>query len=62
VYQEQVLKNCKALAEALTSLGYNIVSGGTDNHLILVDIKATKVSCSSSLELFTFFFEKERLI
>ena len=38
-YQTQVVKNAKALAEAFTSRGYNIVSGGTDNHLILVDLR-----------------------
>ncbi len=39
-YQEQVLKNAKALAEALTEKGFRLVSGGTDNHLILIDVKA----------------------
>ncbi len=38
-YQTQVVKNAKALAEAFTSRGYKIVSGGTDNHLILVDLR-----------------------
>ena len=38
-YQEIVLKNASAFAEKLTELGYNIVSGGTSNHLILVDLK-----------------------
>ena len=37
-YASQVIKNCKALADELMKLGYNLVSGGTDNHLILVDI------------------------
>lgn len=37
-YQKNVIKNAKALAQELTNLGYHIVSGGTDNHLILVDI------------------------
>ena len=41
VYQEQVLKNIKALAVTLESEGFHIVSGGTDNHLILVDVKST---------------------
>ena len=40
-YQEQVLKNIKALAETLADEGFHIVSGGTDNHLILVDVKST---------------------
>ena len=38
-YQTQVVKNAKALAEAFVSRGYNIISGGTDNHLILVDLR-----------------------
>ena len=37
LYQEQVLKNIKALANILISKGIKIISGGTDNHLILVD-------------------------
>ena len=37
-YAKQVVLNCKALASELNKLGYNLVSGGTDNHLILVDI------------------------
>lgn len=37
-YMEQVLKNTSALAEELTKRGYRLVSGGTDNHLILVDL------------------------
>ena len=39
-YQEQVLKNIKILARTLESEGFHIVSGGTDNHLILVDVKS----------------------
>jgi len=38
-YQRQVLKNSKKLGEVLTSMGYKLVSGGTDNHLILVDLR-----------------------
>ena len=37
-YAKQVVLNCRALASELSKLGYNLVSGGTDNHLILVDI------------------------
>ncbi|TSC90837.1 MAG: glycine hydroxymethyltransferase [Parcubacteria group bacterium Gr01-1014_2] len=37
-YAEQVVKNAKVLAEELKSLGFKIVTGGTDNHLILVDV------------------------
>lgn len=38
VYQAQVLANAKVLAEELSSAGFRIVSGGTDNHLMLVDV------------------------
>ncbi len=38
-YQQAVLDNARALADALTSRGYRIVSGGTDNHLLLVDLR-----------------------
>mmetsp|Transcript_7082 Transcript_7082/g.9190 ORF Transcript_7082/g.9190 Transcript_7082/m.9190 type:complete len:505 (-) Transcript_7082:40-1554(-) len=41
-YQKQVLKNSKRLADELMSLGYSLVSGGTDNHLVLVDLKSSK--------------------
>ena len=37
-YQKQILANAQALARALTSSGYRLVSGGTDNHLMLVDV------------------------
>lgn len=39
-YQKQVLKNAKALAEALVKRGFGVVSGGTDNHLMLVDLRS----------------------
>ncbi|MEQ2239708.1 Serine hydroxymethyltransferase, cytosolic [Ilyodon furcidens] len=38
-YQLQVLANCKALSSALINLGYKIVTGGSDNHLILLDLR-----------------------
>jgi len=38
-YQEQVAKNAKALAESLVENGFRLVSGGTDNHLMLVDLR-----------------------
>jgi glycine hydroxymethyltransferase len=38
-YAKQVVRNAKALAEALMQKGYRIVSGGTDNHLMLVDLR-----------------------
>jgi glycine hydroxymethyltransferase len=43
VYQEQVLKNSKAMANRLLELGYQVVSGGTDNHLVLVDLRPKKL-------------------
>lgn len=38
-YQNQILKNTKKLAEVLLERGYQLVSGGTDNHLLLVDLR-----------------------
>ncbi len=43
-YAEQIVKNCKALAAELTILGYDLISGGTDNHLILIDLKNREVN------------------
>ena len=43
-YQEQVLKNAKVMAEAMIARGYHIVSGGTDNHLILVSLLAQDIT------------------
>lgn len=37
-YQTQIVKNCKALAETLRNKGFNMVTGGTDNHLLLLDL------------------------
>lgn len=39
-YQKQVVLNAKALADALMDRGFNLVSGGTDNHLMLVDLRS----------------------
>jgi glycine hydroxymethyltransferase len=39
-YARQIVKNARALAEALQSRGYRLTSGGTDNHLMLVDLRA----------------------
>ena len=41
-YQKQVLKNCTRLASELQRMGYNMVSGGTDNHLVLVNVKSSR--------------------
>ncbi|KAE9446353.1 hypothetical protein C3L33_21755, partial [Rhododendron williamsianum] len=38
-YQNKVVSNCRALANRLIELGYKLVSGGTDNHLVLVDLR-----------------------
>ena len=43
-YARQIVKNCRALAEGLLEGGLDLVSGGTDNHLILVDLKDTGVT------------------
>ena len=38
-YQQQIVKNAKALADAMVAEGFRLVSGGTDNHLMLVDLR-----------------------
>lgn len=40
-YQEQVIKNAQTLASTLTNEGFRVVSGGTDNHLLAVDVKSS---------------------
>ena len=43
-YQKKIISNCKALANGLTKRGVNLVSGGTDNHLMLVDLRSLGVT------------------
>lgn len=43
-YVVQVVKNAKAMAEAFVSKGYRIISGGTDNHLMLIDLRSKKLT------------------
>lgn len=40
-YAQQIIKNCKIMSDTLQAEGFRIVSGGTDNHLILVDVKSS---------------------
>ena len=40
-YQKQVIKNCQVLCEELSREGFRLVSGGSDNHLVLVDVKSS---------------------
>ena len=44
VYQQKVVKNAAVLAESLKKEGFNLVSGGTDNHLILIDLTKTSIT------------------
>ena len=43
-YQQQIINNAKAMADELSRLGYRMVAGGTDNHLMLVDLGPKKIS------------------
>jgi glycine hydroxymethyltransferase len=43
-YQQQVIKNAWTLAEEMMSFGFDLVTGGTDNHLILVDLSSKKIT------------------
>merc|ERR1719265_2935692 len=47
-YQEQVIKNAKALGESLSGQGFDLVSGGTDNHLLLLDLRSKGVNGNKS--------------
>ena len=49
-YAEQIIKNTKALADALVAEGFKLVSGGTDNHLMLVDLTGMKVDTGKEAE------------
>ncbi|NLJ59069.1 MAG: serine hydroxymethyltransferase, partial [Tissierellia bacterium] len=44
IYQQQIIKNAKALGEALVSKGFELVSGGTDTHLVLVDLQNMNIT------------------
>lgn len=44
LYQQQIVKNAKALATALMNKGFRLVSGGTDNHLMLVDLRQSEIT------------------
>jgi len=48
LYQEQVMKNAQALGGSLSNRGFNLVSGGTDNHLLLVDLRSKGVNGSKA--------------
>ncbi len=43
-YQQQIVKNAQALAKAMLDLGFDLVTGGTDNHLILVDLSSREIT------------------
>ncbi len=49
-YQQQVLRNAKAMAARLVKNGYRIVSGGTDNHLMLVDLRPQNIDGRTAQE------------
>lgn len=44
IYGAQVMKNAQALASALVSRGYGVISGGTDNHLMLIDLRSKNIT------------------
>lgn len=44
VYQQQIITNAQAMANGLTQLGYNIISGGTDNHCMLIDLRSKGIT------------------
>ena len=50
IYQQQIVKNAQALAKSLTSNGYRLTSGGTDNHLMLVDLRKSELTGKAAQE------------
>jgi glycine hydroxymethyltransferase len=50
IYQQQIVKNAQALAEALSSHGFRLTSGGTDNHLMLVDLRRSELTGKEAQE------------
>jgi glycine hydroxymethyltransferase len=50
IYQQQIVKNAQALAKSLTSKGYRLTSGGTDNHLMLVDLRKSELTGKAAQE------------
>ncbi len=51
VYQQQIVKNAKKLGEELVKRGFDLVSGGTDNHLLLVDLRNKNITGKDAEEL-----------
>ncbi len=43
-YQKQVIKNAQVMAQEFVNLGYNIISGGTDNHCMLIDLRSKNIT------------------
>ncbi|HUD00448.1 MAG TPA: serine hydroxymethyltransferase [Candidatus Polarisedimenticolaceae bacterium] len=50
IYQQQIVKNAQALAISLSSNGYRLTSGGTDNHLMLVDLRKSELTGKAAQE------------
>src|SRR3989344_1774881 len=48
MYARQIVKNAKVLAEELKKYGFNLVSGGTDNHLLLIDLRNKNITGSDA--------------
>jgi len=50
VYARQIIRNAQALAKRMISLGYDIISGGTDNHLMLADLRNKGITGKAAQE------------
>ena len=51
IYQQQIVKNAQALAQSLMSKGFRLTSGGTDNHLMLVDLRKSELTGKVAQEI-----------
>jgi glycine hydroxymethyltransferase len=56
IYQQQVIDNAKAMVQVMLERGYKIVSGGTDNHLFLIDMIAKKITGKEAEEVLEHVF------
>lgn len=54
MYQQQVIKNAQAMGQAFLDKGYNVLTGGTDNHMILIDLSATGLDGRQAEQLLEF--------
>ena len=61
-YQKQIIKNAKCLATELTKIGFHLVSGGTDTHLMLIDLSKSKLISNNGTAVILSGLEAEKIL